>query len=176
MVQINADYFEDLDADNFAYLLGELRAGRPVRPGSQTGRSASAPAGGPTTLSDPALYDGSMVGAWRQRFEPKEDAAGTPEARGRPDPEPRGEQQAAHHPAQRATEGKPPIKPADEGEAAPAPDTPSLRGDPAAAKAGRAARGSGLLATTKPTRAKAPEKKGVAGPAEDTPPEQEDKK
>jgi NADH-quinone oxidoreductase subunit E len=51
-----------------------LRAGRPVKPGSQTGRTASAPAGAPATLTDPALYDGSVVGAWRQRFEAKADA------------------------------------------------------------------------------------------------------
>jgi NADH-quinone oxidoreductase subunit E len=80
MVQINADYYEDLTAESLAALLVDLRGGKPVKPGSQTGRHASAPAGALTSLTDPALYDGSMIGAWRKRFEPKEDeAAGAPE-------------------------------------------------------------------------------------------------
>jgi NADH-quinone oxidoreductase subunit E len=80
MVQITADYYEDLTAESLAALLVDLRGGKPVKPGSQTGRHASAPAGALTSLTDPALYDGSMIGAWRKRFEPKEDeAAGAPE-------------------------------------------------------------------------------------------------
>jgi NADH-quinone oxidoreductase subunit E len=134
MVQINADYFEDLTAESLANLLVELRAGRAVNPGSQTGRHASAPAGELTSLADPTLYDGSMVGAWRQRFQPKEDAAGAPEAKGRPDPEPRGEQQAAQHPAGRAAEGKAPIKPADQAAAEDKPKPPPARADIAAEK------------------------------------------
>ena len=38
MVQINDDYFEDLNPENFAKLLDDLAAGNPVRVGSQTGR------------------------------------------------------------------------------------------------------------------------------------------
>ncbi|HVV93414.1 MAG TPA: NADH-quinone oxidoreductase subunit NuoE [Hyphomicrobiales bacterium] len=75
MVQINVDYFEDLTAESLANLLVDLRAGKPVTPGSQTGRHASAPAGELTSLTDPTLYDGSVIGTWRQRFQPKEDAA-----------------------------------------------------------------------------------------------------
>ena len=54
MVQINNDYYEDLDATNFARLLDDLRAGRPVKVGSRTGRNGSEPVGGLTSLT--ALY------------------------------------------------------------------------------------------------------------------------
>ena len=69
MVQINDDYFEDLSPENFATLLDDLAAGRPVKKGSQTGRIMSEPAGAATTLLEGALYDGSMVGAWQRRFD-----------------------------------------------------------------------------------------------------------
>ena len=46
MVQINDDYYEDLTPENFAKLLDDLAAGRPVKMGSQTGRVVSEPAGG----------------------------------------------------------------------------------------------------------------------------------
>ena len=49
MVQINDDYYEDLTPENFAQLLDNLAAGRPVTVGSQTGRAASEPAGGKLT-------------------------------------------------------------------------------------------------------------------------------
>jgi NADH-quinone oxidoreductase subunit E len=51
MVQINDDYYEDLDAANFTQLLDDLAAGRPVKVGSQTGRRRSEPAGGLTNLT-----------------------------------------------------------------------------------------------------------------------------
>ncbi len=73
MVQINYDYYEDLDAASFGKLLDDLAAGRPVKTGSQTGRNCSEPMGGGNTLTDAALYDGSRIGAWKARFE---DAAG----------------------------------------------------------------------------------------------------
>ena len=78
MVQINYDYYEDLDAASFEKLLDDLVAGRPVKAGSQTGRSCSEPFGGGTTLKDTGLYDGSRVGAWKARFEEAaaKDAAG----------------------------------------------------------------------------------------------------
>lgn len=50
MVQINDDYYEDLTADNMRVLLDDLRAGRPVSVGSQTGRRGSMAITGPTTL------------------------------------------------------------------------------------------------------------------------------
>jgi len=56
MVQINYDFFEDLTAENFAKVLDDLTAGKPVKPGPQIDRQLSAPVGGPTTLTDPSLY------------------------------------------------------------------------------------------------------------------------
>lgn len=52
MVQINDDYFEDLDAANFTKLLDDLAAGRPVHVGPQNGRLRSEPLGGLTALTD----------------------------------------------------------------------------------------------------------------------------
>lgn len=52
VVQIGKDTFEDLDPELFDKLLYDLRTGKPVKPGSQTGRRASCPASGPTTLLD----------------------------------------------------------------------------------------------------------------------------
>ncbi|HMK89449.1 MAG TPA: NADH-quinone oxidoreductase subunit NuoE [Methylocystis sp.] len=51
MVQINDDFYEDLDAEILKKLLDDLAAGRPVRTGSQTGRVSSEPAGGLTSLT-----------------------------------------------------------------------------------------------------------------------------
>ena len=52
VVQIGKDTFEDLDPELFEKLLYALRQGKPVKPGSQTGRKASSPATGATTLKD----------------------------------------------------------------------------------------------------------------------------
>lgn len=58
MVQINDDYFEDLTPENTVALLDALAEGRPVQPGSQTGRRGSQAASGPTTLLDMARAAG----------------------------------------------------------------------------------------------------------------------
>jgi NADH-quinone oxidoreductase subunit E len=58
MVQINDDYYEDLTPQNFADLLDDLAAGRPVRKGSQTGRTSSEPVGGLTALTTLYGVDG----------------------------------------------------------------------------------------------------------------------
>ena len=58
MVQINDDYYEDLTPENFAALLDNLVAGRPVTIGSQTGRVGSEPPGGKLTSLDHALWRG----------------------------------------------------------------------------------------------------------------------
>jgi NADH-quinone oxidoreductase subunit E len=50
MVQINADYYEDLTAESFEKVLDEFAAGRTPKPGPQIDRQLSAPIGGPTTL------------------------------------------------------------------------------------------------------------------------------
>jgi NADH-quinone oxidoreductase subunit E len=57
MVQINKDYYEDLTPESLTKILTDLREGRAVKPGPQDGRHSSEPLGGPTTLTDPALYE-----------------------------------------------------------------------------------------------------------------------
>ena len=52
MVQISADYYEDLDAQSFNKILDQLAAGKKPKPGPQVKRQLSAPVGGPTTLTD----------------------------------------------------------------------------------------------------------------------------
>ena len=69
VVQVGADTYEDLTPGELNKIIDAFVAGRQVKPGSQIGRVASCPATGPTTLSDPALYDGSTIGAWKKRFE-----------------------------------------------------------------------------------------------------------
>jgi NADH-quinone oxidoreductase subunit E len=56
MVQINADYYEDLTPEILARILDQLAAGKKPKPGPQIDRQLSAPVGGLTTLTDPALY------------------------------------------------------------------------------------------------------------------------
>ena len=68
-VQIGKDTYEDLTAPLLDKVINGYMRGEPPRFGSQTGRKASCPQGGATTLKDPALYDGSTIGAWRKRFE-----------------------------------------------------------------------------------------------------------
>jgi len=62
MLQIDKDFFEDLDGPITEKLLEDLRAGRAVKPGPQNSRHTSEPLGGATTLTDPSLFDGSMIG------------------------------------------------------------------------------------------------------------------
>jgi NADH-quinone oxidoreductase subunit E len=69
MVQIWKETYEDLSPELMERVLDGFAKGQPPRPGSQIGRTASAPAGGSTTLKDASLYDGSVVGAWRGRFD-----------------------------------------------------------------------------------------------------------
>jgi NADH-quinone oxidoreductase subunit E len=52
MVQINDLYYEDLTPERMAGIIDDLRAGKEVPMGSQSGRQASAPEGGPATLID----------------------------------------------------------------------------------------------------------------------------
>jgi NADH-quinone oxidoreductase subunit E len=61
MAAINDYYFEDLTPESFRQILADFRAGKTPKPGSYIGRKASEPEGGPQTLSDPALYDGSRA-------------------------------------------------------------------------------------------------------------------
>jgi NADH-quinone oxidoreductase subunit E len=52
VVQINDDFYEDLDADSLKKVLDAFRRGEAPRPGPQVDRQTSAPVGGPTTLKD----------------------------------------------------------------------------------------------------------------------------
>src|SRR5436305_1617511 len=54
MAQINYDYYEDLTAESFGKILGDLAAGKKVKPGPQIERQLSAPLGGATTLKEKA--------------------------------------------------------------------------------------------------------------------------
>ncbi|MCB5175979.1 NADH-quinone oxidoreductase subunit NuoE [Microvirga lenta] len=128
MVQINDDYYEDLTPQNFEKLLDDLAAGRPVKTGSQIGRRTSEPYEAVNTLQDPSLYDGSVVGAWRKRFEEtaqegpteapglEQRAAENPRA-GKPDSG-RAIGRVIETPANRVAEGKPPIDEKDRADAA----------------------------------------------------------
>jgi NADH-quinone oxidoreductase E subunit len=51
VIWIGDDYYEDLDIESTKELLRALKRGETPKPGSQKGRSGSAPEGGPTTLS-----------------------------------------------------------------------------------------------------------------------------
>ncbi len=52
VVQINDDFYEDLDPKKLEWILDELAAGRVPPFGSQIGRQGAAPQGRPTTLKD----------------------------------------------------------------------------------------------------------------------------
>jgi len=56
MVQIWKDTYEDLTPDLFEKVLDGFANGTPPKPGSQVGRTASCPQGGPTTLKDPSVF------------------------------------------------------------------------------------------------------------------------
>ena len=56
MVQINADYYEDLTPDTLTRILKDLAVGKTPKPGPQIDRQNSAPIGGANTLTDPAIY------------------------------------------------------------------------------------------------------------------------
>jgi NADH-quinone oxidoreductase subunit E len=71
VVQINTDIYEDLTEKTLHKLLLDLKEGRFVKPGSQSGRCGAEPKAGVTTLTDPTLYDESTLGLWRNRFSPK---------------------------------------------------------------------------------------------------------
>jgi NADH-quinone oxidoreductase subunit E len=101
MVQINNDYYEDLDPANFARLLEDLRAGRPVKVGSQTGRSSSEPVGGLTSLTSLYGLDGHSGPGVLPSASPANDEQGPT-----PAPPP-----AAQQPAPLVARPQPPVAP-----------------------------------------------------------------
>jgi NADH-quinone oxidoreductase subunit E len=50
ILQVNDDFYEDMDAELTMHLIESLRRGEVPKPGSMIGRQTSAPIGGPTTL------------------------------------------------------------------------------------------------------------------------------
>ncbi len=61
MAQINDYYFEDLTAASMAQIIDDFAAGRDPQPGPYIDRANSAPVGGPITLTEPSLFDGSRA-------------------------------------------------------------------------------------------------------------------
>jgi NADH-quinone oxidoreductase subunit E len=61
MAQINDYYYEDLTPDTLGGIIDDFRAGKSPKPGSYAGRHSCEPAGGPMTLTDKSLYDGSRA-------------------------------------------------------------------------------------------------------------------
>lgn len=61
VVAIDDYYHEDLTPETLEARLDALAGGAPMAAGSAIGRSASAPEGGSSVLTDPTLYDGSLA-------------------------------------------------------------------------------------------------------------------
>lgn len=61
MAAINDYYYEDLTPQALETILDAFAAGERPPPGSAIGRQGCAPQGGPLTLLDPTLYDGSRA-------------------------------------------------------------------------------------------------------------------
>jgi len=61
MAQINDWYFEDLTAKDMERIIDDFAAGKSPEPGPRVDRVNSAPEGGPLTLTDPKIYDGSAA-------------------------------------------------------------------------------------------------------------------
>ncbi|HZD90500.1 MAG TPA: NADH-quinone oxidoreductase subunit NuoE [Pseudolabrys sp.] len=82
MIQVGSDFYEDLDADSLNKLLDEFAAGRTPRPGPQIDRQLSEPVGGPTSLTDAAIYakhgDAAATPKKPAKKEPKDSKAKTP--------------------------------------------------------------------------------------------------
>jgi NADH-quinone oxidoreductase subunit E len=71
MLQIGSDFYEDIDGPVTEQMIANLRAGKPIKPGPQNGRRISSePEGGATTLIDPTLYDGSVIGKYPVKAPP----------------------------------------------------------------------------------------------------------
>ena len=70
MLQIGSDFYEDIDGPITERMLEDLRAGKALKRGPQNSRVSSEPEGGATTLTDPALYDGSIIGKYPVKAPP----------------------------------------------------------------------------------------------------------
>jgi NADH-quinone oxidoreductase subunit E len=186
MVQINDDYYEDLTPDLLIKLLDDLKAGRAVKPGPQNGRVSSEPLEAVHTLTDPALYDGSVVGAWRERF--KDELSGAPSVgatgehgaatatgpgdpkAAKPDAGRATERQVADTPASRAADGKEPVKPADQAAASRTDSTGAVHPGPKTATTEPRSDKSYTMTPSKPEEGRvAADQKGGTTPVAGTP-------
>jgi NADH-quinone oxidoreductase subunit E len=70
MLQIGSDFYEDIDGPITEQMIADLRAGKPIKAGPQNSRTSSEPEGGATSLTDPALYDGSVIGQYKVQAPP----------------------------------------------------------------------------------------------------------
>jgi NADH-quinone oxidoreductase subunit E len=70
MLQIGSDFYEDVDGPITEQMIADLRAGKAVKPGPANGRHSSEAQGGADTLTDPALYDGSIIGKYKVQAPP----------------------------------------------------------------------------------------------------------
>jgi NADH-quinone oxidoreductase subunit E len=70
MLQVGKDFYEDIDGPITEKLIEDLRNGRAVKPGPANSRHSSEPEGGVTSLTDPSLYDGSVVGKYVPKAPP----------------------------------------------------------------------------------------------------------
>ena len=66
MVAVASDTYEDLTGDSFEAVLDAFDRGETPKPGPQNGRTYCCPEGGPTSLTDPSLYDGSAIDRWSE--------------------------------------------------------------------------------------------------------------
>jgi len=71
MLQIGSDFYEDIDGPVTERLIADMRAGKAIKPGPQNSRTSSEPEGGATTLTDAALYDGSVIGKYKVAAPPE---------------------------------------------------------------------------------------------------------
>jgi NADH-quinone oxidoreductase subunit E len=70
MVQINADYYEDLTPETLTRIINDFSAGRTPEPGPQVDRINSAPIGGANTLTDPSIYEPKKAPSSTEPSEP----------------------------------------------------------------------------------------------------------
>jgi NADH-quinone oxidoreductase subunit E len=71
MLQIGSDFYEDIDGPITEQMIAGLRAGKSLKPGPQNSRISSEPEGGATTLTDAALFDGSLIGKYKVQTPPQ---------------------------------------------------------------------------------------------------------
>jgi NADH-quinone oxidoreductase subunit E len=79
MLQIGKDFYEDIDGPITEQLIADLRTEKPIKAGPQNGRHSSEPQGEATSLTDAALYDGSLIGKYN--VQPPQTAVSDAEAK-----------------------------------------------------------------------------------------------